>query len=224
MSTCTDVPVRQPRRILGVLPYLLDIVIPLMSYYVLTSAGLSPFWSLVTGGGLTAVVSIGNTIRRGKIDSLGVLVIVEIALGIVLDLTVRDARLTLARGSLFIAVAGIWILASLFTARPVTVDATKPFAAKKAGRNGVIAFEWLAGNSQRFVRVQRSLSAVWGGMFLAYAVARVVIVFTVSMSNAVWLTELPGIIAIGICMIASARAGKQLETMVNDRMRSITAQ
>jgi hypothetical protein len=28
----------------------------------------------------------------------------------------------------------------------------------------------------------------------------------------------PGIIAVTICLIASARAGKQLETLVNDRM------
>lgn len=222
MSTSTDVPVRQPRGIIGVLPSLLDIIIPLVSYYVLTAVGLSSFWSLVTGGGLTAIVSILNTIRRGRLDNLGVLVIVEIALGLVLDLAVRDPRLTLARGSLFIALAGIWILGNTFTGRPVTVDITKTFAAKKGGKNGIIAFEWLAGNSKRFVRIQRSLSTVWGVMFLAYAVVRVVVIFSVSISGAVWLTEIPGIIAVAICLIASARAGKQLETLVNDRMEHMS--
>src|SRR4051794_4517334 len=84
--------------VLGFLPYLLDVVVPLVSYYALTSLGLKPFWALVIGGALTAVNSIINTIRRGRIDNLGVLVIVEIILGLVLDLTVRDPRLTLARG------------------------------------------------------------------------------------------------------------------------------
>src|SRR4051794_4514539 len=111
----------------GVLPYLLDIVAPLVSYYALTSMGLSPFWALVIGGALTAVVSTVNTIRRGRLDNLGILVIVEIILGLTLDLTVHDARLTLARGSLFIALAGTWVLVNAFTGRPVTVDATKPF-------------------------------------------------------------------------------------------------
>jgi hypothetical protein len=198
--------------------YLLDIIIPLVSYYVLTSVGLSSFWSLLIGGALTAIISIINTIRRGRIDSLGILVIVEIALGLVLDLAVRDPRLTLARGSLFIALAGIWILAGTFTGRPVTVGATKPFAAKKGGKNGIVAFEWLADNSQRFVRVQRSLSTVWGVMFVAYAAVRVVVIYSVGISEAVWLTEIPGLIAVMICLIASARAGKQLETLVNDRM------
>ncbi|WP_055494907.1 VC0807 family protein [Streptomyces sp. TP-A0356] len=219
VSTATEGQVRHARGIIGVLPYLLDIIVPLVSYYVLTSVGLSPFWSLLIGGALTTIVSIINTIRRGKIDNLGVLVIVEIALGLVLDLAVRDPRLTLARGSLFIALAGIWILVNTFTGRPITVDATKPFAARKGGTDGIIAFEWLAQNSQRFLRVHRSLSTVWSVMFLAYATMRVVVVYSVTTSEAVWLTEVPGIVAVAICLIASGRAGKQLEALVNDRMK-----
>src|SRR5580698_2039977 len=190
MSASSDVPVQPPGGMIGVLPYLLDVVIPLVSYYALTAAGLSPFWSLVIGGALTGVTSIVNTIRRGKIDKLGALVIVELGLGIALTLTTRDPRLVLARGSLYVALAGIWILANVFTSRPVTVDVTKTFAAKN-GKNAIIAFEWLAANSKRFMRIQRSISAVWGGMFLAYAAVRVVIIFSVSISHAVWLTELP---------------------------------
>jgi hypothetical protein len=214
--------VRQPPGILGVLPYLLDIIVPLVSYYMLTAAGLSSFWSLVAGGGLTAIVSILNTIRGGRIDNLGILVIAEIALGLALDLAVHDPRLTLTRGSMFIALAGIWILVSTFSGSPVTVNVTKTFAAKKGGKNGIIAFEWLADNSRRFVRIQRSLSTVWGVMFLAYAVVRIVIIFSVGISEAVWLTETPGVIAVVICLIASARAGGQLETLVNNRMEHMS--
>jgi hypothetical protein len=223
VSTSTEGHLRRAPGIIGVLPYLLDIIIPLVSYYVLTSVGLSSFWSLLAGGALTAIVSIINTIRRGRIDNLGILVIVEIALGLVLDLAVRDPRLTLARGSLFIALAGIWILVNTFTGRPITVDVTKPFAAKKGGQNAIIAFEWLAENSHRFVRIHRSLSTVWSLMFLAYAALRVIVIYSVSTSEAVWLNEIPGIIAVVICLIASARAGKQLEALVNDRMEHMSA-
>jgi hypothetical protein len=48
-------------------------------------------------------------------------------------------------------------------------------------------------------------------------------VFSVSISEGVWLTEIPGIIAVVICLIASARAGKQLETLVNDRMEHMSS-
>ena len=218
MSIATDAQARRTSRKIGALPYLLDIIVPLVAYYSLTSLGLSSFWSLVIGGALTAIFSIINTIRRRRIDNLGILVIVEITLGLVLDLTVRDPRLTLARGSLFIALAAIWVLVTTFTGRPVTVDATKPFAAKKGGQNGVIAFEWLAENSKPFIRIHRSLSTVWSLTFLAYAVIRVVVIYNVSISQAVWLNNIPGIIAVVICIIASARAGKQLEALVNDRI------
>jgi hypothetical protein len=210
---------RRARGIAGVLPYILDIIVPLASYYGLTSAGLSAFWSVVIGGALTAIVSLINTIRRGKIDSLGVLVIAGIVLGLALDLTVHSARFTLARGSLFVALAGIWILVSAFTGRPLTVDATKPFAARKGGQNGLDAVEWLTENSRRYIRIHRWVSGVWGVMFVAYAVVRVIIIFSVSISEAVWTTELPGILAIAICLIVSARAGKRLEALVNERMQ-----
>jgi hypothetical protein len=207
---------------LRVLPYFLDVIVPLVSFYVLRAAGLSAFWSLVIGGALTAPISVINTIRRGKLDKLGVLVIAELVLGIVLDLTVRNARFTLARGSLFVALAGIWILASAFTSRPLTVDATKPFAAAKGGRSGIDAFEWLAGNSLRFLRIHRSICALWGVLLLAYAAVRVIIIYSVSISEAVWTTEFPGIIAIGICLIASRQAGKRLEALVNERMEHMS--
>lgn len=219
VATTTGVGVRRSRGFAGVVPYLLDIIIPLVSYYVLTGVGLKPFWALVIGGSITAAVALINTIRRGRLDRLGSLVIVEIALGITLDLTVRDPRLTLARASLFILVAGVWVLVTtFFTNRPPTVDVTKGFAARKGGRKGIDAFEWLAENSVPFMRVQRWLSSVWALMFIAYAVFRVVIVYSVSISQAVWLNELPGIAAFIICMAASARAGKKLETMVYTQM------
>lgn len=217
MSRSTESQVHPARGIIGVLPYLLDIIVPLVSYYGLTAAGLSSFWALVAGGAVTTVISLVNTIRRGRLDSLGVLVIAEIILSIVLTLTTRDPRLTLARGSLYIALAGAWILASAFTRRPLTVNAAKPMATRKGAGNGV-AFEWLAANSPQFLRIHRVLSAIWGGMFLAYAAARVIIIYSVGLSEAVWLTELPGVVAIAIGLIASARAGKRFETLVSERM------
>lgn len=92
--------------------------------------------------------------------------------------------------------------------------------ALRARRDNRAAYplEWLAANSSRFMRIHRALSAVWGVMFLAYAVVRVVIIYSTTVSRAVWITEIPGIIAIGICLIVSRRAGKQLEALVNERL------
>jgi hypothetical protein len=198
---------------------MLDIIVPLVFFYVLTGVfHLNTFWALVVGGAITAAVSLVNTLRRGRLDNLGVLILLEIALGLVLDLTVRDARLTLARGSLFIALAGVWNLVNVFTNRPLTTDITKAFAAKKGGTEGVLAFEWLAANSPEFLRIQRWLSTVWSLAFIFYAIIRVIVIYHTTIAEALWLNEIPGIIAVFVGLAASAVAGKKLEKMVNDRM------
>jgi hypothetical protein len=219
MAASTEDPPRQARGITAVLPYLLDFIVPLVAYYALTAAGLSSFWSLTIGGALTGITSVVVAIRRRKLDGLGLLVIAEIALGLVLIATTRDPRLVLARSSLYLGLAGIWILGSSFVGRPLTIDATKPFAARNGGEDGIAAVDWLAANSAPFMRIHRALSALWGVMFLVYAVARVVIIDNTSVSRALWITEIPGIIAIGICLIASRQAGQRLERLVNDRIR-----
>jgi hypothetical protein len=207
------------RAVIAALPYLLDFVVPLVAFYALTAAGVSSFWSLTIGGALTGGVSAVNTIRRGKLDGLGLLVIAEIALGLVLIVTTRDPRLVLARSSLYLALAGIWVLGSAVIGRPVTINTSTAFAARSDGEKGIAAVEWLAANSAPFLRIHRGLSALWGGMFLLYAVVRVVIIYSTSVSRAVSISEIPGIVAIGICLIASRQAGKRLEALANERIR-----
>ena len=205
-------------RVIAVLPYLLDFIVPLVAFYALTAAGVSSFWSLTVGGALTGVVSAVNTIRRGRLDGLGLLVIAEIALGLVLITTTRDPRLVLARSSLYLALAGMWVLASGVVGRPVTVSTSKAFAARSEGKDGIAAVDWLAANSAPFLRIHRRLSVLWGGMFLLYAVVRVVIIYSTSVSRAVSISEIPGIIAIGLCLIASRQAGRRLEALANERL------
>ena len=210
---------RRPRGVIAVLPQLLDFIVPLAAFYALSSAGLSSFWSLTIGGALTGVVSVVNTIRRGRLDGLGLLVIAEIALGLVLITTTRDPRLVLARSSLYLALAGIWVLGSAVIGRPVTISSSKAFAARSDGEDGIAAVEWLAANSAPFLRIHRALSALWGVMFLLYAVVRVVIIYSTSVSRAVSISEIPGIVAIGICLIASRQAGQRLRALASERLR-----
>ena len=214
---------RRARVVIAALPYLLDFVVPLVAFYALTAAGVSSFWALTIGGALTGGVSVVNTIRRRKLDGLGLLVIAEIALGLVLIATTRDPRLVLARSSLYLALAGVWVLGSAVIGRPVTISTSKAFAARSDGQEGIAAVDWLAANSAPFLRIHRWLSGLWGGMFLLYAVARVVIIDHTSVARAVSISEIPGIIAIGICLIASRQAGKRLEALANERIRQSDA-
>jgi hypothetical protein len=154
-------------------------VLPLVSYATLRALGASTFWALVAGGLLTAATTVVNTIRRRRLDRLGALVVFEVTLAVVLDFVIRDPRLMLARGSLYLAIGGAWVLVNAFRARPLTVDAAKPFAAKH-GRPAIAAYEWAAANSPAFLRIHRALSLAWSAAFIAYAVLRVVIIYSAS--------------------------------------------
>jgi len=50
MPAVTEGPGRRSRGIVQVLPFLLDLVVPLAAFYALTAAGVSSFWSLTIGG------------------------------------------------------------------------------------------------------------------------------------------------------------------------------
>jgi hypothetical protein len=154
--------IRRPGGVIAVLPYLLDFIVPLVAFYVLTAAGVSSFWSLTIGGALTGVTSVVNTVRRRRLDGLGLLVIAEIALSLVLIATTRDPRLVLARSSLYLALAGIWVLASAVIRRPVTISTSKGFAAKDNGADGILAVDWLTANSEPFMLIHRRRGGAGG--------------------------------------------------------------
>jgi hypothetical protein len=219
----TQTPARSFDGLVRLLPYGLDILLPLVSYATLRALGASTFWAVVAGGLLTAVATVVNTIRCRRLDRLGAFVVFEVTLGVVLDFVIRDPRLMLARGSLYLAAGGVWLLVSAFRARPPTVDAAKPFAAKH-GRPAIAAYEWAAANSPAFLRIHRALSLTWSAAFIAYAVLRVVIIYsTSSAGESMWLNEIPGIVAFGVCLLASARAGRRLAGIIEARLAETDA-
>lgn len=221
MSGAPEQPVRPRGGLLGVLPYLLDLIFPIVAFFVLKKLGASDFWALTAGGLLTLAVTVVNTIRRAKVDSIGLLVLLELALSVVLTFAVRDPRLILARPSLYIAVAALWILGKTFTGRPPTVDTSKPMAYKGDPRR-LVAYEWAAEHSPAFLRIHRVVSSIWCVTFLVYAGLRLVIIYTVDdIGETVWLNEIPGVIGIAICLFAAARAGGRLEKIVDERVEQM---
>lgn len=211
-------PVQSSRGLLDALPYVLNLVLPIAAYFILTALGLSDFWALTIGGLLTGVNAVVNTVRRGKLDSLGLLVLVEVALSVALIFGTQDPRLVLARPSLYIAVGGVWVLAKAFSRRPVTIDASKPMATK-GNPQRTAAFEWCAANDDTFRRAHRDLSVLWGVVFLVYSIARLVVIYSVNnLSESVWLTEVPGIIGIVICLLAAKNAGEKLKKTIDAQL------
>jgi hypothetical protein len=82
-----------------------------------------------------------------------------------------------------------------------------------------VAYEWCVASVPEFLRIHRRVSVLWAAMIIAYAVVRVLIIYSVpDVGRSVWLNEVPGIVALSICLAAAGRAGKRLGVIVDERV------
>src|SRR4030095_1032363 len=98
----------------ALLPTLLDLVIPTAGYFLLHWAGLPDVWALTIAGSATGVHAAVNTIRRGRLDALGLLIVAEIAVSVALVASTGDPRLILARPAGYLAGARVGNLVLCF--------------------------------------------------------------------------------------------------------------
>jgi hypothetical protein len=166
-------PIR-PRRIALMVTF--DLAGPLAVYSLLRSAGMSAVLALVISGVPPAVgIAIGALVDR-RLDVIGVVVLAGIAVGTVLGLTSRNARLFLIEGSVPTTVFALACLLSVRTTRPLifrlALDLIGPDTPK--GREVTGAWRYPA-----FRRAFRIITAAWGVGYLLEAAVRVVLVETV---------------------------------------------
>ena len=127
---------------------------------------------VVQGGGVT--VSI---LRRGKLDGFALLVLTELALGIVLSLvTSGDPRFLVARPAFYTAVAAVYVFVTCFRGEAFMYVVSRPMAVAGDPKRDV-AYTKAWRNSAGFRRLERIGTAAFGLILLAESVLRVVLVF-----------------------------------------------
>lgn len=177
------------------LPMLIEIIIPIVGYFLLHTAGFNDFWALMIPGIVTAVVALTNTVRRGWLDTIGTLVVAEIALSVALFFLTRDPHIVLLKPSFYTGLAGLYLLYTCQVGRPFIFQVSKPFATRgDPARERAYERAWT--HSAGFRREQRLITAVWGLLWLAESAVRVVLVLHLSISQAVFIGQLPAIVAI----------------------------
>jgi hypothetical protein len=191
----------------ALVPVVLDLVLPIGGYFLLHSGfGLSAFWSLTLAGAATGVHALITTLRRGKVDALGVLVFLEMGLSAILLFVTDDPRVVLAKPAFYLAVAAVYALVTCFTGRPLVLDSGKPFATR--GDPALAeAYERAWERSDRFRRTVRGVTAVWAGAFALDAVFRVVVVYSLPperVDESVWLSQVP-LVVVFVLAIAVTR-------------------
>jgi hypothetical protein len=158
-----------------------DIGGPLAAYSLLRSAGLSPVRALVLSGVFPALGVAVTFARTRRLDAIGGLVLVGIAVGTILGLATGSARLVLVEGSVPTAVFGLVCLGSLWSSRPLIFRFALEFMGAETAKGRDFDGRW---QYEGFRHAFRLITVVWGVGYLAEAAARVVIAETVSTGGA----------------------------------------
>ena len=196
---------------------LVDAIAPTVTFFALHALGAPTVAALVVGSLVALVSTIVNTVRRKRLDGVGLLVLAEIGASILLQILVRDPRLLLIKPSFYSGIGGIYLLFTAFGERPLTYEGARPMATKGDPERAV-AYERAWRCSPAFRALHRGATLGWAAAFLADALLRVIMVYHLPIDRAVWLGNVPHIAAIMLLIGFSALIGREAKPLVDEQL------
>ncbi|MFG3034336.1 VC0807 family protein [Streptomyces sp. NPDC048253] len=192
-------------------PLLVDVAVPLGSYYLFKGAfGMSTFAALAWSSLVPAGRTLWSAVSRRTVNGLAGLILVVNIVGLVLSLVSGDPRLMLAKDSGVSSTIGIGILISVALGRPMMTAAVKPFLVKGDAVREAAWARLESGASVAsadFRKRERAFSIVWGVVLLVECVVRVVGAYTVPVDTMVWLGSVVMVVAMGIGFVVGGALG-----------------
>jgi hypothetical protein len=196
-------------------PLLVDVGIPVGSYYLLRDAfGLS-LWASLT------LSSIGPALRAGaglaakrELNLLAVLMLAVSLAGIVVSFLTGDPRAMIAKDSIISSVIAFAILGSVVLRRPLMSAGLKPFLTRGEPLR-TAAWDRLCAASPQFRRLESLFSTIWGLALLAECAARLIGAYTLPVTTMVWLGTVMGLSAIAVAIVVGGAAVGPIQKMID---------
>lgn len=155
-----------------------DLSGPIATFYILRAVGLG----VVPSSLLAAVLPLGNAVvlflRRRKVDQVACLTAAIMLVLVVVTLLNGDQRLVMAKDALITGFAGLWVLGTLFAARPMFFSVARPFG-EEPGED----WDALWSDNARFRRTMTVVTSVWGVVLTLDAVVKVVLCYTLPIDS-----------------------------------------
>ncbi|MEH6374237.1 VC0807 family protein [Streptomyces sp. KLMMK] len=139
-------------------PILFAVVLPLAVFYVLRSQGISQWLALTLSGAVPAVRMAVEAVTRRRVHSFEAFMIGMLAVRIVTSLLTGSPRVILVKDAGLAAAAGLWILGSLFVAKPFAFQVGQYWHVPTAARNRETAW----GVSPALRSGLTRLTVLWG--------------------------------------------------------------
>lgn len=201
-------------------PLVLDLGIPLGSYYLLRALGVALIPALALSSILPAARTVIGLVKDRSVNGLAALIVVVNVVGIGVTLWTGNPRLMLAKEAAISSVVGIALLVSAIAGRPLMNAPLKPMLTK-ADEAKTSAFDRLSADSPRFARLERLFSAAWGLVLLAECVARIVCAFTLAVGTMVWLSTVLILGAIVAGVIVGAPFAHAMDSMIKQEAEQV---
>ena len=190
---------------------IMDVLLPLVSYYLLRHLRYSTVDSLILSGIFPAIRILYMGFKQKNIDALGILVLFGIVSGALLGLTTGSAKIVLVDGVLPTAVVGILSLGSLYFKEPFMYY----FALEaRGGKNSPEGreFESLL-RTDSFLCTMRLITLVWGIGLILEATLQVWVILKFSIIVAKTTSNIMPLIFIAVLFawtlnLAKARHGE----------------
>jgi hypothetical protein len=196
-------------------PLLIDVGIPLGSYYLLRGAfGLSVWLSLAISSVGPAIRALAGVAAERKLNLLAMLMLAVNLAGLVVTFLTGDPRAMIAKDSIVSSVIAFAILASVAARRPLMSAGLKPFMTKGTPERAA-AWDRLSAGCARFRRLELLFSAIWGLALLADCIGRLVGAYTLPVTTMVWLSTVMVLGAVGLGVVAGGIPASSIQKMVD---------
>jgi hypothetical protein len=145
----------------------LDVALPWLAVQLLTrSLGFSDLTAIAIAAAFPVVSVAGTAWRRGRVELIGIMVLVALIGGLAVAFATQDVRFALMRGVPGATLIGIACLVSLVSREPLMFPIARQFTAGDDLAK-IAAWNERLANNARFRRAMRNLTLVWGLAFLA---------------------------------------------------------
>ena len=196
-------------------PLLIDVGVPVGSYYLLRDAfGLSILLCLTLSSAGPAARTIAGLVAERKLNLLAALMLAVNLAGIAVSFLTGDPRAMIAKDSAISSVIAFAILGSAALRRPLMSAGLRPFVTRGEPRR-MAAWDRLSAASPRFRRLELIFSTIWGLALLAECAARLVGAVTLPVTTMVWLGTVMTLGAIGVAMMAGGAAAGPIQKMID---------
>lgn len=186
---------------------LFNIVLPLLTYNLLTGWGVSEVPALLASGAWPVVELVLSFALHRRFDEISIMTLIFIVLGVVAGLGFNSARLVLVKESIVTGLFGVVALGSLALPRPLMFYFGRKFATN--GTPESVAYWNGLWQYPGFRRTQRVITVVWGVVFIAEAVVRIGLSYALSTGTMATISTVLPLAVTGVLIFWTISYGRR---------------